>query len=310
MRLLIAAFACSLVLSSGAEAAAGHVPGPVLLALNGSDLDREIAKYTEQIRRDPEGTMAYNQRAYLYMNRGYLDRALADFTKLIELSPNYGQYYRMRAEAYGMAGDYDKAIADYDSWLAFSPNDLTGHHNRGLTYRLKGDYRRAISDFTFNVQRYPDYVTEFRERGATRIMADEFSSAIADFGQVLHVKPQDWEAILLSHLAAVRSGAGGASLSPSIMSEYERGKWPWPILAFLTGGATAADVRAAAAAGSESDRRDQLCSTAFWLGENEIATAKPDAAKPLLEEAVRKCPRLYFEYSLAKFELARLQSSH
>ena len=133
---------------------------------------------------------------------------------------------------------------------------------------------------------------------------------VADFGQALRVDPHDWEAVLLRDLVAVRSGAGGASLSPSVTSEYERGKWPWPILAFLTGGATAADVRAAAAAGSESDRRDHLCSAAFWLGQNEFTTARSDAAKLLLEEAVRRCPRLYFEYSLAKFELARLQSSH
>lgn len=291
-RLLIAACLCVLALSSG-------------FAQNANDLDQRIAALTEEIRRNPTGTMAYNERAYAFIEKGYFDRAIADLSKLIELSPDYGQYYRMRGDAYRATGDYDHAIADYDSWLAVAPNDLTGHHNRGLTYRLKDDYQRAIADFTFNLQRHPDLGMDYVERGATRILAGESSSAIADFGQALRVNPRDWEAVLLRHLVGNRMGAGGASLSPKVTSDYERGKWPWPILAFLTGQASAADVRAAAAAGSESDRRDHLCAAAFWLGESELA-ARPGAAKPLFEEAVRRCPRPFFEYSLAKFELARL----
>jgi tetratricopeptide (TPR) repeat protein len=306
-RLLIIAFLCILAISSAANAAVRHLPGLILLAQNASDLDRKIAEYTDEIRRNPTGTMAYNERADAYIEKGYFDRAIADLSKLIELSPDYGQYYRMRGDAYRFAGDYDNAIADYDSWLAFAPNDVGGHHNRGLTYRLKGDYRHAIADFTFNVQRHPDLGMDLLERGATRILAGESSSAIADFGEVLRVNPRDWEAVLLRHFVGLRSGAAVQGLSPTVASAYERGKWPWPILAFLAGEATTAEVRAAAAAGSEADRRDHLCSAAFWLGENDLAKAKLDTAKLLFEEAVRRCPRPYFEYSLAKFELGRLE---
>ena len=289
-------------------AAIAAAPGRLLLAQNANDLDRRIAEYTDEIRRNPTATMAYNERANAWMEKGYFDRAIADLSKLIELSPDYGQYYRMRGDAYGHTGDYDNAIADYDSFLASAPNDITGHHNRGLVYRLKGDDRRAIADFSFNVQRHPDLGMDLFERGATRMSSGDVSSAIADFGEALRVDPHDWEAVLLRHYAGIRNGAAADKLPPTVMAGHERGTWPWPVLAFLTGQATAADVRAAAAAGSDTDRRDHLCAAAFWLGENELATARRDAAKPLFEEAVRRCPRLYFHYSLAKSELARLDS--
>jgi hypothetical protein len=50
----------------------------------------------------------------------------------------------------------------------------------------------------------------------------------------------------------------------------------------LTGEATAADVRAAAAAGSESDRRNHLCGAALWLGElvSEIWTGRHRVRRP------------------------------
>lgn len=305
-RLLITTILCVLGLWSAARAADGEARHPLRLAQNTSDLDRKIAEYSEEIRRNPTGTMAYNERAFAYMEKGYFDRGIADLSKLIELAPNEGQYYRMRGDAYGHTGDYDNAIADYDSWLAFAPNDVTGHHNRGLTYRLKGDYQRAIADFTYNVQRHPDLGMDLLERGATRMMTGDASSAIADFDQTLRVDAHDWEALLLRHFAGNRAGAGGASLSPTVTADYERNKWPWPILAFLTGQASAAEVRAAAALGDETDRRNHLCAAAFWQGENELAMARPGTAKPLFDEATRRCPRLFFEFSLAKSELTRL----
>jgi len=307
---LVAACLCMLFLVSGATAADNPSPQPISpqplrLAQNANDLDRRIDALTEEIRRNPAGEMAYNERANAFIEKGYYDRAIADLSKLIALSPDYAQYYRMRGDAYRSTGDYDHAIADYDSWLASAPNDLTGHHNRGLTYRLKDDYPRAIADFTFNLQKHPDLGMDYLERGATRILAGEASSAIADFDQALRVNPRDWEAVLLRHFIANRSGVKAASLPPTLTSDYARDKWPWPILAFLAGQASAADVRAAASAGNESDRRDHLCAAAFWMGQSERA-ARPAAAKPLFEEAVRRCPRAFFEYSLAKFELARL----
>jgi tetratricopeptide (TPR) repeat protein len=304
-RLLIAAWFCMAGFPSGAHAADSRSPQPLRLAQNASDLDQRIATLTEEIRRNPTGETAYTERANAFMEKGYFDRAIGDFGKLIALSPDYKQYHRMRGDAYRATGDYDHAIADYDSWIASAPNDLTGHHNRGLTYRLKEDYPRAIADFSFNLQKHPDLGMDYLERGATRVLAGESAAAIADFDQALRVSPRDWEALLLRHFIGNRTGAKAASLPPTLTSTFERGKWPWPILALVTGQASAADVRAAASAGSESERRDHLCAAAFWLGENELA-ARPTAAKPLFEEAVRRCPRPFFEYSLAKFELARL----
>jgi tetratricopeptide (TPR) repeat protein len=52
-------------------------------------IDQNIAKYTEEIRRNPNNALAYNNRGSAYKNKGEYDKAIADYTQAIRIDPDF-----------------------------------------------------------------------------------------------------------------------------------------------------------------------------------------------------------------------------
>jgi transcription antitermination factor NusA-like protein len=81
--------------------------------LDADDADTAIAKFTEAIRLQPDGAVAYLHRGDCSTNKDDLDRAVADFSKAICLKPNFAEAYHARGGAYDIQGQSEKAKTDF-----------------------------------------------------------------------------------------------------------------------------------------------------------------------------------------------------
>ena len=90
------------------------------------EYDKAIVEYTQALRLDPNYTLAYNDRSYIYgeIKKDY-DRAIADYTQAIRLNPNFVAAYHNRGSVYGHKRDYTRVIADFETALRLDPSLTT-----------------------------------------------------------------------------------------------------------------------------------------------------------------------------------------
>src|SRR5579864_8294885 len=79
-----------------------------------SDLDGQIADYTEAIRLDPDYADAYHERGAVRYMQDDFDGAIQDQTEALRLKPDNVDAYAIRGYAHEAAGNYESAIQDYN----------------------------------------------------------------------------------------------------------------------------------------------------------------------------------------------------
>ena len=108
------------------------------------------------------------------------------------------------------------------------------------------------------------------------------------------------------HIARKRAGQDDKQELRTNAANLDRSAWPWPVVAIYLGMSDAAAVQpAAAVAPDDFTRQDQVCEASFYVGEFDMASGSRTAAKPLLQAAVKECPRPFYEFFAATRELAR-----
>ncbi len=332
----------SICLASQDRLSARETSGPQGLGTDTRAIDLEIAQYDKAIALDPNDSHAYAGRGDLFIEkgdydrgmadyqkaidlgydvvyyvraeknieRGYYDLAIDDYTKLIDRSPKDPNGYRLRSNVYLRTGNNKQAIEDLSKVIELSPKQLQGYHDRGLTYLETGNYERALADFSAVLDIDPTWGEEYVNRGVAKFLMGQYTAAVSDFDQVLRMSPNQssittGDATLMYYLSRTKAGQVDETFARRA-AKFDRTKWPGPVLALLLGRAALADVRAAAAKGNATEKRDQRCTAAFWIGENELMHGRPQTARSSFRDAVKECPQLFFEHSLAAFELKRL----
>jgi tetratricopeptide (TPR) repeat protein len=169
------------------------------------DFDKDISNITQLIRLEPNNSIYYSLRGFLYSNNYDYDKAIADFTQALRIDPNIAYNFALRGSAYHGKGDYDKAITDYTQVIRLDPSNRNGFHNyinRGFTYYEKGDYDRAIADYTQALQFNPldgfnidaQRALSYNTRGSAYEKKGDKNRAIADFEIALKLYPDYTEA--------------------------------------------------------------------------------------------------------------------
>jgi tetratricopeptide (TPR) repeat protein len=128
----------------------------------------EIAKYTEQIKTNPNNSKAYADRAAAYMSLNEYRLALADSAKAIRLDPKNKYPFFTRMAAYAAQHEKGKAdadrkqfdildradkirlansaVVDYSKLLEANPNDTNALINRARAFFELGKYFDCKTD--------------------------------------------------------------------------------------------------------------------------------------------------------------------
>jgi tetratricopeptide (TPR) repeat protein len=161
-----------------------------------SQSQKELAEYTEAIRRDPKNAEAYmlrgRLRSNLFIKDVYdLQGGIADYTEAIRLNPKNAEAYDGRATARMWAGDSQGAIADYTEAIRLNPRNTQYYSSRGWHRNRLRDYQGALADYTEAIRLNPkdnglNY--NYSVRGDLRRALGDFQGALADHTENIRLK--------------------------------------------------------------------------------------------------------------------------
>lgn len=247
-------------------------------------------------------------------NRGDVDaeiaafsRALADGDLLASLKP-VALYDR--GVAYLQQKNYAEAIADLSSVIKQKSDDYEAHQARAATYQASGDFEAALPDCAALTLLRPQSAFVLGWCGRIAFQAGRYDQASDYFQHALQSSDKDPKApydLLWLGLAALRAGKAAASEMNGPVRFIDGNGWPAPLIQFFLARVPEGAVRAAAAAGDATSRRNQECEVGFYLGEWKLAYQDRSEAKSLLQQAASLCPDDYIELDPAKTELKKLE---
>jgi tetratricopeptide (TPR) repeat protein len=271
------------------------------------DYDRAIHDLDRALRLKPQEERSYYLRGDAWREKGDHDKAIADYDAALRLNPQDAETLRYRGTQWTMKGDHDKAIADYDAALRLNPQDAETLRCRGDAWRRKGDPVRALADFDRAVAATPEGdSTSLSARGRLHLAAGRPAAAAADFAAAAAIKPDPYTAIW-RYLAAARSDKQAAAVALRAgQAPGVRRDWPDPVIGFLIGDLTAQGLYAAARDPDARKATERRCEASYFQAQAYQLSGEGARARPLLEAAVKICPRSFFQYTEAMLELRRL----
>jgi lipoprotein NlpI len=220
-------------------------------------------------------------------------------------------------------GKYEDAIRLFTS--AINSDELTiigraqAYAYRGIAKATTGDFEGANLDLNLSValdSGYNDNAYAFR--GYFRMVTGQPKEGAADLAKSAELRIWPYNALWL-YLARLKGGVAddgehslsrnAAILDAQTAQDGSTGltRWPGAVVKFMMGEGTAQTVRTAANEGDPSKLAERICDVDFYIAERELARGNAAAAKPMLQNAVEKCPFASFERMGATAELARLK---
>lgn len=174
---------------------------------------------------------------------------------------------------------------------------------RAVVHLRGAAYRDAIADYDAAIGLVPDPITH-RDRGSAYLEWDRFEEAAEDFMRAMAMQPANASFALWLHVVRRKEGTDDRDELAANLAKVDRQTWPGPLLAFLAGRASEAEVEQAAQSADPAARMARRCDMAFFLGEHRLAEGDMESLR-LLREARDVCPADSAERALARADLLR-----
>jgi tetratricopeptide (TPR) repeat protein len=136
------------------------------------------------IAKEPDASLAYNNRGQAYDEIGQFDQAIKDFDRAIALAPSDYLGFANRGRLYGKTGRLDKAIEVLEKAIALNPSHLDAYNirvNMGVAYAEAGRIDKAIEQFDNAVLMDQDHALAYKNRGMLYAMTGDKERAALDF---------------------------------------------------------------------------------------------------------------------------------
>lgn len=235
------------------------------------------------------------------------DLAIQSFTKALadgDLAPVYVPVARFdRAAIYLGKGQCAAALADLDEALKFQADYLDAYRLRAAALQCLDRKDDAIADLTAALALSQDWGL-YRERGQLRWYDGAYAAAADDFAKAAELNRRTAYPILWYAISAARTGGFDKDKFADMVRELRSDDWPYPLLKFIRGDDTAADVYSAVA--GEAASADRKCEADFYIAEWHLTEGAAGSAKDLLLQAQNECRKNLVEFGAAKTELRRI----
>ncbi|MDR0948707.1 MAG: tetratricopeptide repeat protein [Lachnospiraceae bacterium] len=154
------------------------------------DYKSAVADFTKAIELNPQYTAAYINRGYAYNALKQYEKAITDCCNAIELDPKMATAYNNRGYAYNDLEQYEKAIADYCKAIEQDPQRASAYNNRGSAYNNLKQYEKAIADSSKAIELDPQMASAYNIRGYAYNKLKQYEEAVADFSKAIELNPQ------------------------------------------------------------------------------------------------------------------------
>lgn len=279
------------------------------------DYNNAIADFVEATRLAPNSARGYSlwASALEHAHRG--EESIEVIEHAIRLMPADVSLRHDLALALEHRGDYASAIKEYQAILRISPADVDARIFLADDETTLGQYQDAARDYEIASRAAPDKGNLLHGRAQLSFYTGDFRRADADFarwqelhreGKVDALATTPYYVVIWRHLIALRLNVDDRRAMEDGTAHLDAGLWPFPVLAFYMGKATAATLQAAINRGGIQDREGQLCEADAYLGEWRLAQGDALGAKQRFEAASAECPVDFIERALARRELVRM----
>lgn len=129
-------------------------------------------------------TLAYFNRALLYMGTGRPTLALADADKTLDAEPENARAWYIKGVCTEQIGNVTQAIAYYSKAITYEGTEPLFYLKRGAAYTNTDQYQLAVADLNKTITLDPTNATAFYYRGVVKYKTGQrpctdFQSAIA-----------------------------------------------------------------------------------------------------------------------------------
>lgn len=158
-------------------------------ATDADAVERQVATYTQQIKKTPDRAELYIRRGKAYFKLHKFDRAVADFTEALRRDPHADEAYFGRGLASARDGFVEDGIRDLSTYLKRHPKSSRGYTKRGVRYLWLGDRVNAQKDLTRAVELDAKNAEAHDDLGVIFAQKRTYPTAEKHFRAAIHIDP-------------------------------------------------------------------------------------------------------------------------
>jgi tetratricopeptide (TPR) repeat protein len=280
------------------------------------DFTGALADHAWMVEHRSSAADAYAWRSPLHVHVGNFPRAMDDATFAIELDPRNSAGYLARARVFIAQNGFAEALADLERAVALKPADAFAHTLRGHVHVHLEAPDRAVADYTKAIELDRRYGWAYYGRAAASYCRGDWTYALSDFEQASTLALFDPElrdyARLRLWMTQTRAGRGGQASEP--WSRYLQGRprrkgrdWHAQLGNFLLGLIGEQDFARGNEHPNARHSAGRACQGHFHVGINRLFRGDRRGAAWAFEQCLATDMREYYEFDLARAELAALK---
>jgi protein O-mannosyl-transferase len=150
--------------------------------------------YTDLLSKNPNVSVAYNNRGIIYLGEEKFDMAIQDFTKAMEIDPKMFYAYNNRGAVYMKKQMYQEALADFQAALQISPADMKAQYNLSKCHLLMRNYHEGLRSYDLLIKEHPEMARAWNDRGKIKNDLTLFANALYDLNKAIELDPNLVEA--------------------------------------------------------------------------------------------------------------------
>jgi tetratricopeptide (TPR) repeat protein len=273
------------------------------------EYDQAIADLSQAVQLAPQEATPYFNRAEVFARLGLSGQAIQDYTEAIRLDPRMNVARVALARLHAGLGQRERALHDLDMALQLDPKKAAVYFDRGNLLREQGDWRGALAAYDRAIVLEPKRAELYVARGWSRLCAGVEG---ADYDARAFLMLKGWRDAMSPYMALLavtgarscgRPGDAQPVLDEALANTQGR-SWPVPILRYLKGGLSAADLLR----GAVTMRQQAEAHT--FLGLDRLQAGDAAAALDHLRWARDHSASGSIAGDVARATLARIDTSH
>lgn len=281
-------------------------------------LDSAIYYGEKRLAVDTKYYTDYNHLGLVYAMTGQYTMAIQHHERAIELEPRFHKAYYDLATTRLLHDQYEEALAGYRHLLQRFPDYPWAYDMIGLIHLHQGHFRKAVNAYKKGIPLQPEDPRHLNGLAAAYMAWGKHKKAISTLQQATRMERQDDYVRILLFIELKRMGQNesAAAQLDTLLSRTKNDEWPASLLKFYIDIISADEVEKAAVKRHPQRDKEIKCEAYYYMGMAYLlglwersSAADTNRARDYFQKALTTGARDFFEYELARAELAKLNHS-